>query len=327
MKLVLTMGIPKKNVNKYKEGFRFNRAIIQELDWDSKNVINEVYYFPPLDNIGRGLSIQFKGGSIYKNNLYIVTNTEVLIYNLLTWELKRVFSYPSFNDLHAVLYKNGKIYVCNTGLEMVQVLNEEGEIIEEINMASVATWKRFKKHIDYRTIPTTKPHEVHINHLFEIDGEIWVTRGQKGDAVKLYDQNIRFQVVNHNKDEIILCHDGKVKGDFIYFTSVDGYLIIINKYSKKVEEYINLNKINPFQKRIPWTRGVEVVGRYAFVGATKMRPTKFKELAKWAIKGEPIQMPSCILQVDLEKKEIVEIYEMQKYKNAAIYSILAFKVN
>ena len=322
MKLILSMGIPKKNIQNLKEGFRFKDALVQIIDWQSKNVIKQISYFPPVNHLPKGLSIQFKGAYKYKYDFFVVTNTEVLIYDLLTWELKKVFSYPSFNDLHAVLYKDGKIYVCNTGLEMVQVLNEEGDIIEEINMASTATWNRFKKHIDYRTIPTTKPHEVHINHLFEIDGEIWVTRGQKGDAVKLYDQKMRFQVVNHNRDEIIICHDGKVKGDFIYFTSVDGHLIIINKFSKKVEEYINLNKINPFHKRIPWTRGVEVVDRYAFVGATKMRPTKFKELAKWAIKGEPIQMSSCILQVDLEKKEIVEIYEMQKYKSAAIYSII-----
>ena len=137
------MGIPDKGIHKRQDGFRYNGAVFQVIDWSQKKIIKEVSYTSPPQNLGNGLSMQFKGASIYNNKYYIVTNTELLIYDLANLSLEKVITLPSFNDLHGVLLTTGCIYICNTGLEIVQVLDHEGQLIKGVNMASVPTYERF----------------------------------------------------------------------------------------------------------------------------------------------------------------------------------------
>ena len=119
MNLIVSMGIPAQDVHKRQEGFRYNGAVIQVIDWSRKRIVKEISYNSPQENKGNGLSLQFKGASIFNNKYYVVTNTEVLIYGLEDLTLEKVITLPSFNDLHGVLPSADCIYVCNTGLEIV----------------------------------------------------------------------------------------------------------------------------------------------------------------------------------------------------------------
>ncbi len=242
MKLLVSMGIPASDFHKKDEGFRYNGAVIQQIDWDKKSLINEISYQSPAENLGQDLSMMFKGAYVSADELWVVSNTELLKYELSSGKLQQVYTDNSFNDLHGVYVDKGQIYVCNTGLEIVQQLSETGDIINEWNIAECPTWGRFDRQKDYRLIATTKPHEVHINHLFTIDDELWVNLGSQRKARAVNNKN---RVIDMNKvfgnDEKVLCHDGLVKQDFIYFTSVNGSIVVVNKDTLKVEERIVLN--------------------------------------------------------------------------------------
>jgi hypothetical protein len=322
MDLILSMGTAARDYSKRKEGFRYDGAVIQVINWNKKKIVKEITYKPPSENIGDGLSLQFKGATIYLDKYYVVTNTETLRYNLSSWELEEVHSLPSFNDLHGVLIADGLIYVCNTGLEMIQVFTLDWELVKEINLGSIPVWDRFDKSQDYRRIATTKPHEVHVNHLFEMDGNIWATRGQKQDAINLGYPSERIHFNANSGDEgVVLCHDGIVRDNYVYFTCVNGQLLFADRDNQNKVERIDLNLAKPGSEKLGWIRGLEIVENFAFIGSSKIRGSKFKEYTKWFLPGSLVSMPSSIIQFDLNDRKFLDHYELEKQKGQALFTI------
>lgn len=310
------MGIPHKNIDQLKEGSRFIKAVIQIIDWDGKKVIKEMAYDPPAEHLGEGISRMFKGAFLFKNRYYVVTNTELLEYNLDNWHLENVITHPSFNDLHAVFVDNNYIYICNTGLEVVQLL-KNGKIEQTFNMADTPTERRFSEKKDYRTIPCTKPHEAHINHICSFTGGIWVTRFQKRDAVSLFDQSKKLTMPVDAG-----CHDGKVVGRSVFFTTVNGHIIEFDTHSLTLKNDYDINAYA--SKGIGWTRGLEIHGGYAYLGVSALRHSRFREYAKGIIRGREHQiMPSSLLKIDLKNQKIAGQLTLS-YRRAAIYTILHY---
>jgi len=325
VRLIVSMGIPCKDFESKQEGHKYDQAIIQVLDWNSKKVEQEVSYISPDKNLGDGLSLQFKGATVSQGKLYVVTNTEVLIYDRDTWRLLSVFSDPTFNDLHGVLPWKNNLYVCNTGLEVVQVLDEQtGKIIKTYDLASGGIYQRFGKSVDFRRQGSTKPHKYHINHLFVKDNEVWVTYGNKCKSVALSnsENELFFRLNEGDEESIILGHDGLMKGAFIYFTTVNGHLVLVDSTTKEIHQDIDLNKIIDGSLSVGWTRGVEVIGDYAYVGITKPRHSKFKEYSKWLLKKKAKALPSGILKINLKNERVDDFFEMKNHQGHAIYSIL-----
>lgn len=318
------MGIPLKDFHKKDEGFRYNGAIIQIVDWDNKSLVKQIGYKSPKENLDNGLSMMFKGAYLAEDKVFVVTNTEVLQYDLPKWDIAQVHTHTSFNDLHAVFIDNGYIYVCNTGMEIVQRLRiSDGGIDREWNMACAPTWERFDMGTDYRRIATTKPHNAHINHLFKLNGELWVNLGNQRKARSLESEGDIIDLDSlYDDNEKVLCHDGVVRGDWIYFTSVNGSIIVVDKTTLKVEERIDLNSINTLDKTIGWTRGIEIIENKAYVGISKMRHSKYKEYTKWIIYGDKGSLLSSIVEVDLCARRINYIYEIEGFNRAGIYSII-----
>lgn len=323
MNLIISMGIPAKDFEKKEEGFRFDGAVIQIIDWPQKKIIKEIVYTPPSEHLENGLSVQFKGAAIFENQYFVVTNTELIIYNMSNWTIEKVISHPSFNDLHGVLPLRDKIYICNTGLELIQELDYSGNIVNEINIASTATSDRFDRIKDYRTIATTKPHEIHVNHLFILNEDLWATQGNLRSAVNIENRTAKLVFSDlFMPEETILCHDGIIKGDHIFFTTVNAHIVIFDKNTKRLVKDIDVNQLNSSDRAIGWTRGLHVVGNSAFLGITAMRHSKFKNYIKWFLRKGRQTMPSSIIEIDLESEKIIDSYEMEKYQGHAIYSIL-----
>lgn len=308
------MGIPHKNIDTLEEGRRFIKAIILVIDWKRKKVIKEIAYEPPPENLGPGISRMFKGACIFKDRYYVVTNTELLGYDLNNWKLQQVVSHPSFNDLHGVFVDDNYTYLCNTGLEAVQLL-KNGSIIQTVSMADTPTWERFSDKTDYRAIPNTKPHESHINHICLFNEKLWVTRFQKRDAVALWDIS---QKISMPVD--VGCHDGKVVEDSVFFTTVNGHMLEFDSNNLRLKKNYNVNSYA--DSGIGWTRGLEIHGGYAYLGVSALRHSKFKEYAKGIIKGRAHQlMPSSLLKIDYQNEKIVDQFNIP-YRRAAVYTIL-----
>ena len=177
MKIILTAGIPIKNARsvqeKNKENFlRFERGEILIIDWDLKKPkFSTVSYVSPPGQ--RNPAVMFKGGEIKDGKLNVVTNSEIIIYDIKTWDILKTITHCHFNDLHGVMEKDNHFWLVNTGLEMVQVVTADEQIIAEYNLTETPTWERFDRSVDFRFIGSTKPHFVHVNHVFEVKSKIY----------------------------------------------------------------------------------------------------------------------------------------------------------
>ena len=67
--------------------------------------------------------------------------------------------------------------------------------------------------------PTTKPHQAHPNHVFQLDGQPWVTRFNQRDAVCL-ETGERMPIDAQRP------HDGTPHNGGVYFTTIDGHIVV-----------------------------------------------------------------------------------------------------
>ena len=119
----------------------------------------------------------FKSGFLEGDRLWLVTLTEVTVWDCHQRRVVSRWSHPWFNDLHHVRPLGADHWlVANTGLDQVLKLNSRGEVTEQWGVGQVPTWERFDPEVDYRQVPTTKPHETHPNFVFIVEEDVWVTR-------------------------------------------------------------------------------------------------------------------------------------------------------
>ncbi len=296
------------------------QALLVELDPSTNQSIAKIQYVsPPQARPRNSSAVQFKSASLKDNKIYACTSTEVLVYELPSFRLAHYISLPCFNDLHHVYPSSrGTILVVVTGLDMIAEVTTGGEVVREWSVIGENTWERFSRHTDYRLVPTTKPHRSHPNHVFEIDGEIWVTRFQQRDAICLTVPGRRIDIAVQSP------HDGAVVGDKIYFTTVDGHIVIANSKSLRVEEVIDLNKMAPASSAIlGWCRGLLPLDeRWLWVGFTRVRPTKFVENVAWIRNRTSRHKPSHIALYDLELGKCEQEIELEPHGIGVVFSLL-----
>lgn len=317
MQLAIAMSIPKPGITTEDEGTMFDRSRLEVLDWEQKTCVSAVEYRSPPEHLGPGCSQRFTGGCAHGGKWYQTTATEIVIYDpAKNWEIEAVISHPSFNDLHGLAVTKEEIILVNTGLEMIQFLSHDGEIRNEVNVANVPTWERFDRDFDYRTLGTTKPHEVHVNHVFRLDGAWWATRCLLKDAVNLDDPDDRIDVGVGNP------HDGIVRDGLVYFTTTNAHLVIADTATRTVVEVIDLNRLNPHGLKIGWCRGLEVHGKFAYVGFSRLRRSKWHgtfDAAKDIVWGR--KRNSHIEQIDMHRKEIVDAHDYTDKGGSAIFTL------
>jgi hypothetical protein len=296
------------------------QALLIELDPASNQSKSKVEYVSPPEVCPRiSSAVQFKSATLNGNLLYTCTSTEVLIYELPSFRVVQYLSLPCFNDLHHVYpSQRGTLLVVVTGLDMVIEITTTGEVMGEWSAIGEDIWTRFSRQTDYRFVPTTKPHRSHPNHVFEIDGEVWVTRFQQRDAICLTTPGPRIDIAVQSP------HDGYVVGDRIYFTTVNGHVVIANRKSLQVEETIDLNEMSGQSGQIlGWCRGLLPLDeRWVWVGFTRVRPTKFIENVAWIRNGASRHKPSHIALYDLKRRECAQEIELEPHGIGVIFSLL-----
>lgn len=264
--------------------------------------------------------MRFTGGCAYKGQWFQTAGTELIIYDLPHWTIHRIISFPSFNDLHGVTVIDDEIGIVNTGLEIFQVLNINGDIKKEFNAMDEPGRIRFDRTIDYRHIGSIKPHQVQINNAFQIDGDWWVTRCLSQDAINL----------NNREDRIPIGvgqpHDGLICGDFIFFTTTNAHIVIACTATRKIEEVINLNALRGKREKMGWCRGIVVKGLTAYVGFTRLRRSKWHglfDITKDFMRGR--KSHSFIQKVDLERKTLLDCYNYSREGSPDIFALADFE--
>jgi len=297
------------------------QAVLVELDPAKNQSRMCVEYVSPADACPDVLpAFLFKSATIRGNKLYACTSTEVLVYELPSFSLQHYISLPCFNDLHHVCpCQRGTLLVAVTGLDMVIEITTSGSLVREWSVIGEDTWARFSRDVDYRKVSTTKPHRSHPNHVFELDNEVWVTRLQQRDAICLSNPGPRIDIAVQRP------HDGYVFGDRIYFTTVDGHIVIADQKTLRVNETIDLNQMSGQpEQTLGWCRGVLPLDeRWLWVGFTRVRPTKFVENVSWIRHGNSHRhRPSHVALYDLARKTCEQEIELEPHGIGVVFSLL-----
>ncbi len=301
------------------EWYMYEKALLVEFDPESKKPDVRIEYDSPQDVRGDDFSILFKTGTLEGNKLYLCTSTEVLIYEVPSFSLAGYVSLPCFNDLHHVRPQgNGNLLVANTGLDMVVEITPQGEILREWDVMGGDPWKRFSKEVDYRKVATTKPHQSHPNFVFELGEEIWVTRCFQKDAVCLTHPGRRIAI------DIERVHDGNSFGNNIYFTTVNGNVVIVDRGSLSVRRVVDLKMIDNFDRALlGWCRGLLVVDESrVWVGFTRVRKTRFQENVNWIRHVfHDTEKPTHIALYDIAKMRCLEEIDLEPSGVNVVFSI------
>jgi hypothetical protein len=300
----------------------YDSAIILELDPESGAARTCVEYkSPPEVRSHERSSIQFKAGTIVGNTLYACTSTEVLIYNLPDFRQIGYVSLPALNDVHHVtLASDGNLLVANTGLDMVLKFNLRGDVLSEWAVLDEVPWSRFSRDIDYRKVDTTKPHQSHPNFVFQLDGETWVTRFLQRDAICLDHRAKRIDI------SVQAPHDGLICGDRIYFTTVDGRIVIASARTLQVEEIVDLKQINGSNALLGWCRGVLPLDEERmWVGFGRVRKTRLRENVLWVrdlVRAGMMERSTHLALYDIVGKRCLQEFDLEQYGMNVVFSIL-----
>lgn len=302
----------------------YGKAVIAQVNGDTGEVKLVVEYFTPENarSLDQYPSIIFNAGTRVNNQLYVCTQTEIIVYKLPTFEPVGYVSHPYFNDVHHVLPIDGKrLLVANTGLDMVLELDLSGKVIKEWSVLNDDPWLKFSRDIDYRKIPSTKPHKAHPNYLFRLNSDLWVTRFIQKDAICLNKPELRFKIGVGGP------HDGVLSGGRLYFTTVNGHIVIFDAQNGKLIENVDLNAIDPGPKPLGWCRGLKVIDdNRIIVGFSRLRQTKQKANIRWVKKlvgrDKPLgNAPTRIAAYDLERRKLLWQVNLEEVGMDAVFSI------
>jgi hypothetical protein len=299
----------------------YEYALVLHLDTETGKVETCVEYKSPVEaRANENSSNVFKAGTIVGDTLYACTSTEVLIFKLPDFEKIGYISLPCFNDVHHVTPSlDGNLLVANTGLDMVVKFTPEGKVLAEWDVLDEPLWSRFSRNTDYRKVDSTKPHKSHPNFVFELDGKVWVTRFRQRDAICLEDRRQRIDVA------VMTPHDGLVWEDRIYFTTVDGRVVIASGRTLQVDDVADLKQIDGQNALLGWCRGLLPIDKKRiWVGFTRVRKTKFQENIQWVKKAFHEGMgvkPTHISLYDLAEGKCLKEFDLEPHGINIIFSI------
>jgi hypothetical protein len=318
----VTGGRQRKNAtNTEAEWSLYDHALIVRLDTEtgrSERVVE--YVSPPEACADDRPAFLFKSASLEGGRLYACTSTEVLIYDVPGFQRVSYLSLPCFNDVHHVSPAgDGTLLVVSTGLDMVVRLSPSGRVLWQWSVLGEDPWRRFSPDVDYRKVPTTKPHKAHPNFVFQLGDDVWSTRAVQGDAVCLTRPGLRIGLGTE------LVHDGHLHGGRIYFTTVDGTLVIVDQASLRVERVVDLKTIdNDARALLGWCRGVMVLDdRRVWVAFTRVRKTRFKEHVNWVKHVfRDVEKPTHMALYDIDACRILNEIDLEQHGLNVVFSML-----
>jgi hypothetical protein len=317
-------GEQRATMRQLAEWNKFQAAVVARVDQDRGDRLERVleYVSPPELCPDDKPSILFKAATFEEDTAWLCTQTEVLECALPSFTIRRVISLPCFNDLHHVAPgPDGTLYVAVTGLDAVAQVSRDGELIRLVSVLGGDVWDRFSRDVDYRKVPTTKPHQSHPNYVFFLDGRPWVTRFEQRDAVPVDDPLCERSKAFPVGGEGI--HDGCLEDGRLCFTTVDGHLVTFDLASGKKND-LDLNSLLPPDDGRPlgWCRSVLPLGDRAWVGFTRLRPTLLHRNLSWIRHGfRDYHLPTRIALYDLERPACLREINLEEAGMNAVFSI------
>jgi hypothetical protein len=296
--------------------YEYQQGVILRVNPETGAALESHSYVSPPEACGEDDPVLFKSGTLQGNTLYACTQTEVLLYELPSFKKIGYVSLPVFNDVHHVRpTPEGNLLVANSGLDMVLEMTPGGDVLREWNVLGDDPWAHFSKETDYRKGISTKPHRAHPNYVFYVGDDIWVTRFQQKDALCLTAPGKRIDIGNQH------IHDGVLHEGLLYFTRVDGMVVIANPETLQIEEIVDLNSMADPGMLLGWCRGLMFDQDRMWVGFTRIRPTKFREAVSWVRQGMNRVMPTHIACYNLKQRKRITEIDVEAHHLNAVFSI------
>jgi len=256
----------------------------------------------------------FTSTTIYGNDILLCDRTGVSILDLKSFATKYSFTHKYFNDLHHFYRKGNNYYIVATGLDSVLVFDEKFNFKCAKHTVGNDVWQKFDKNVDFR-LGSTKPHEYHPNHVFELDDKIWVTSFHSKKAFCLEDKSQYFDIEVGNP------HDGVVIENQVLFTTTNGNVLSFDPITRKKNWRLDLNEIEKVDTPLGWCRGVYMKGDSVFVGFTALRKTKFENNISWVIGKNFERLPSRIVEYSISKKSKIREFILPRNTMNVVFSI------
>ncbi len=324
-RLYVVGGRERPNAPKMREWHAYEEAVVVELDIETGEAETRLEYVSPPDVCPLDTpSVLFKSGSLVGRDFYLCTQTEAMVYRIPEFDLVTYLSLPCFNDVHHVRpARNSNLYVVSTGLDMVFEVTIDGRIIREWYVADNPLNGQYSAHVDYRLLSTTKPHKSHPNYVFEVDGDLWVTRFEQRDAISLTQQGRSIDIAVERP------HDGVVFDGEIYFTTVDGHVVVASAATEQVVRTYDLKCFVPRGFVVGWTRSILPLERdLVVVGFSRLRKTRYRQNLAWIarqVSGGIVRtsLPSRVALVDLRRSRMLWEYNVEALGVNAVFSLHA----
>lgn len=211
-----------------------------------------------------------------------------------TWTVEASWTHPLCNDVHHALVHEGRLVVASTGADAILV--DADGAVRAVDVGAGAARSGDLRRADLR------PHAVHPNHLFALEGSVWATRFHQRDAVCI-DGPGRLDVALER------LHDGVVHDGCVWFTTVDGRLVAVEPGGALVR-VVDLQALTEGTEPAGWCRGLCFVGGVAYVGFTRIRATRWRSHLAWVrgrLRGRPLatRRPTRVVACDLESEALV----------------------
>ena len=295
------------------------RALLGVLDTESGEIIHRCEYRRPADLWFEGQKVQFTGFCFAHGALWVCSHNEIVRYD--DWPPRRPtgrISIQGFNDLHHCIPWRGALAVANTGLETIDIVSLEGELLERWDLLlGLPGARRIDPGIDYRMLDDTKPHHRHPNHLFTLRDELWTSQLQTSDAICVTTPGARIDLA------VGMPHDGDIVNGELLFTTVNGFIVFANLDPPFVTKPHDLNPLTPELNQLGWCRGVcadpQQEGRF-FVGFSKVRRTRWKDLGFRVKHGHTVPL-GRISHYDLYEGKLLREYGMGSDPGITIFQI------
>jgi hypothetical protein len=261
--------------------------------------------------------ILFKQATQVGDRLYLCTQTEVLVVSLPGYEIQHHISLPCFNDVHHVVpTSTGTLLVANSGLEMVLEIDLDGAVLKAWNVLGEDPWSGVSKTLDYRMGIDLKPHRAHPNHIFFIGEQAWVTRFELRDAICLDDSRRRIDI------GLERVHDGAVENGHVFFTTVDGKVVVADTETLKVVDVVSLGERGQGEGLLGWCRGLLLFDDEAWVGFSRIRNTRFRDAVSWVRSGMTNRPPTRVARYSRPGWQPLGSINVEPFGIDAMFSIV-----
>lgn len=316
MQLLFSGAIPSP------EEVRGVTAVLGILDVGTGEILHLCEYNTPPE-LQAPKKTQFTGFFMTDGQIHACSNTEIVRFD--DWppsEPAGRITIPGFNDVHHCIPWDGGLAVANTGLETVDHVSLEGDLIRRWDLLDgYPEARRIDPDLDYRRIPDTQPHRIHPNHLWVRDGELWATGLKQPGAVRVTGdrRKIAFDTGRPHDGP----HDGRYIRGQLAFTTVRGFVVLVDPDSLEVVACHDLERMTPGVKWLGWCRGLcgdpRDPNRF-FVGFSILRFSQWHEYA-FRIKHGHKKAPSRIALYDVERAEMVESFLITESQSLVLFQL------